>query len=162
MVEVRRPDYVFEEDKTVEIDWDSLTDQEIDDAVAMLNEERNYPEERYKMVVPDYANAFLEDCERAKADEYGFSLSDIFEYLEWSFEVNMDHLELLDAHSGIVKFSTGNYPFGGLEKFLITLRAFDLTPTEYFDGFTVDSIRWVSPIAYTTTELPDKTKSYLG
>tara|TARA_R110001599_G_scaffold318898_1_gene528612 strand:+ start:12863 stop:13213 length:351 start_codon:yes stop_codon:yes gene_type:complete len=86
----------------------------------------------------------------------------IFNYIEFDFEVDMDKLEKFNAQSGIVECSTGNYPFGGLERFLITLRAYGLTSTECFDGFNICEYEWNSNFEYNTTELPERTKAYLN
>ncbi|WP_026776125.1 hypothetical protein [Polaribacter sp. Hel_I_88] len=82
-------------------------------------------------------------------------------YLEYGFEVNLDLLERCEIGGGIVKISTGNYPFGGLERFMITLKAFKLAPFEYFDGFNLCAINWVSDVEYDANILSEKTKEYL-
>ena len=82
--------------------------------------------------------------------------------MEYGFEVDLDNLEKINERSGVVEFSTGNYPFGGIERFLITLRAFDLIPTECFDGFNICEFDWLSDFEYNTINLPEKTKAYLN
>ena len=168
MVKVRQPCFKFEENEGPEFDWDGMTQAEVDDAVQKLSDflDQAPEERRYLALIPDYANEFLEgylqgDNEKLGALGIPEALS-IFNYLEFDFEVDMDKLEKLNEQLGIVKFSTGNYPFGGLERFLITLRAYDLTPTECFDGFNICALEWSSNFEYNTVELPERTKVYLN
>ena len=72
----------------------------------------------------------------------------IFNYLEFGFDVDLNCLEVFKKDKGIIKFSTGNFPFGGLERFFITLKAFQLIPIECFDGFSVNQIDWKSDFDY--------------
>ncbi|MDW7691875.1 hypothetical protein R9C00_15970 [Flammeovirgaceae bacterium SG7u.111] len=162
MVEVRQPGYKFKEEDGPEIDWDSLTDQEMTEVIDKLFEE---PEViRYKEFIPDYAHQFLGSYvgfENERAGDFGFETSEIFNYLEFSFEVELDNLERKNENDGLIEFSTGNFPFGGIERFLITLKAFDIRPAEYFDGFAIHEVDWTSDFAYDTIELPGKTSQYL-
>ena len=82
-------------------------------------------------------------------------------YLECGFEVDLNCLEEQQGNIGIAKFSTGNYPFGGLERFIMVLHAFDILPTECFDGFAINQFKWTSNFDYDLIELPEKTKQYL-
>ena len=82
-------------------------------------------------------------------------------YLEYSFEVDLDALDKLKEDVGIIKLSTGNYPFGGLERFFMTLKAFDLSPIECFNGFNVFEFDWTSEFDYDGIILSEKTKRYL-
>lgn len=169
MVKTRTPGFNFQEDEdSLEIDWESLTTQkEIDDAVEELS---NYldksPEfHRFQKVFPLYAQEYLEKYLQNESEKHELlSVSEtvsIFNYLEVGFEVDMVQLERQDKKHGLIEFSTGNFPFGGLERFLITLNAFHLTPTEYFDGFSICELQWSSPFEYSTTKFPKKTKKYL-
>ncbi|WP_338395474.1 hypothetical protein [Fulvitalea axinellae] len=120
--------------------------------------------ERYKTFIPDYADTFLEsffEFDQERAGGLGFNKSNILNYLEHSFEVDLNNLEKQNENKGIVEFSTGNYPFGGIERFLITLKAFDLVPEECFDGFSVVAFDWVNEFEFNTIELPDRTEEYL-
>ena len=167
LVNVRQPGYQFP-DNSPEIDWDSKqTQDEVDIAVKKLNDYLDIAPEvhRRQAFIPDYATTHLEKY--IKADNYKLealglqNVDAIFNYLEHGFEVDMDHLEKIDRNIGIIRFSTGNYPFGGIERFIITLKAFGLTPTECFDGFAISKIEWISDTEYKTTELQEKTKVYL-
>ena len=70
-------------------------------------------------------------------------------------------MDKLNEDVGIIKLSTGNYPFGGLERFFMTLKAFDLSPIECFNGFTVFEFEWTSEFEYEGIILSEKTKRYL-
>ena len=167
MVNVRKPNYEFPDDSP-KIDWDSKqTQEEVDIAVKELSDYLDIAPEihRRKAFIPDYAITYLEkyiNADNAKLEALGLqNVDSIFNYLEYGFEVDIDNLEKLNANSALINFSTGNYPFGGIERFIITLKAFGLTATECFDGFTISKIEWLSDIEYKTTELPEKTKAYL-
>tara|TARA_R110000796_G_scaffold71409_3_gene162069 strand:+ start:58979 stop:59560 length:582 start_codon:yes stop_codon:yes gene_type:complete len=168
MVEVRQSGFKFEEEEGPDFDWDSMTQAEVDDAVKKLSAFLDQPpeERRYLTLIPDYVNEFLEGYLQRDNERLGTlgiqEVLSIFNYLEVDFEVDMERLENVNEQSGIVEFSTGNYPFGGLERFLITLKAYGLTPTEYFDGFNICAIEWSSNFEYHTTELPETTKAYLN
>ncbi|WP_405563773.1 hypothetical protein [Polaribacter sp. Asnod6-C07] len=149
----------YEEEK-LEIDWETATEEEID---AYFDEDR--PKRKlFDTLFPEYAKQFLEryfSLENAKSqliNEYNLSL---LNYLEDGFEVNLDSLEKTENNKGIVKFSTGNYPFGGIDRFLMTLKAFDLQPTECFGGFDVFEFNWTSDFEYEAQILEEKTKLYL-
>lgn len=167
MDEVRQPGFKFI-DEGPEFDWDSMkTQEEVDAAVEELNDFLDTEPEarRYKEIIPSYVNVFLEKFLQIDNEKLGsLGIHDalsLFNYLETGFEVDMDTLEKINEHSGIVNFSTGNYPFGGMERFLVTLKAYNLLPTECFDGFTICKFEWRSDFEYTSTQLPEKTKEYL-
>lgn len=168
MVAIRQPNFEFEEEEPLDFDWDNMTEKEIEEAVNKLSEigdDDIQATKRYEMLIPDYANNIIESftkLDQDKAGSFGFDKMGIFNYLEYSFEVDFDKLESLNKTNGIVEFSTGNYPFGGMERFLITLKAFDLEPTEYFDGFSIFELNWETDYKYNSIELPEKTKLYLN
>lgn len=148
----------FEEKDDVEVLSDEWTDR-------LYNGNSKAIQKRYEKIIPEYALKYLRaytgfDAERA--EHFAFGMRDIFNYLESNFEVNLDDLKKLDETTGIVKFSSGNYPFGGMERFIITLKAFGLLPTECFNGFTIYKFDWVSEYEHEGIELPDKTKTYLA
>jgi len=167
MDNVRKPNYEFP-DYSPKIDWNSKqTQEEVDIAVKELNDYLDIAPEvhRRKAFIPDYANAYLEKYIKADNDKLeGLGLQNadsIFNYLEYGFEVDIDSLNKTDEHHAIIKFSTGNFPFGGIERFIITLKAFGLKATQCFDGFVISKIEWLSEIEYKTNKLPEKTKTYL-
>ena len=60
-----------------------------------------------------------------------------------------------------MEFSTGNFPFGGMERFLMVLKAYDLVPVECFNGFTIYEFDWISEFEHNAIELSEKTIKYL-
>lgn len=165
MVMVRQPNFEFEEDKVPEFDWGNLTKEETAAALEKIDEffDIDAEDRRYKELFPAYADENLKSyikSDKEIAGAYGFDLKGIFNYLEYSFEVDMNNLKKLNETSGLVAFSTGNYPFGGLERFVMTLKAFDLIPFECYNGFTIHTFEWINPFKYEGKELPEKTKIY--
>ena len=149
MFAVRTADYIPKENEL-----------EIDD----FKDEDKTKIELFKTLIPVYASEVL--CNYFYFDNTKSILSNedklsYINYLEYGFEVNLDLLERCKNGGGIVKISTGNYPFGGLERFMITLKAFKLAPFECFDGFNVCALHWVSDVEYEATILSEKTKEYL-
>ena len=168
MVDIRQPDFKFVENDP-EFDWDSMqTQEEVDAAVKELSDYLDQEPEahRYKELIPDYVAELLDNyiqADNEKLESLGIqNVLSVFNYLEYGFEVDLDNLEKINERSGVVEFSTGNYPFGGIERFLITLRAFDLIPTECFDGFHICEFEWLSDFEYNTINLPEKTRAYLN
>lgn len=175
MVKTRQIGFEFEEElesEEPEYDWENMTDDEFQKTMSIWSEGTSEskpiltPEmKRYKQLIPDYANNFLESYlgfDKKRAGVFGFNALGIFNYLEFTFEVDMDNLEKLNEDIGIVEFSTGNYPFGGIERFLMTLKAFDLIPTECFNGFIIYEFDWTSDYLHDVIELTEKTKQYLA
>lgn len=167
MVAVRQPDHRFEDDEGPDFNWDGMTQKEVDAALEILNTFLDEAPEarRYKSLIPEYAHLFIGHYLQGTHQTVGTldidDMLSLFNYLEYGFEVDMNRLEKLEVGFGIVEFSTGNYPFGGLERFFITLKAFGLIPTECFDGFTIATLEWESAFEYTASKLPEKTKQYL-
>lgn len=169
MVKCRDYNFKFEEPEEEEIDWNSLSEEEMD---RILDEEEeremnpNYLETKLiKEIIPQYAMDFLQtfaDYDQQVAGNFGFDLDGILNYLINDFEVDLDQLKLTDNSNGILEFSTGNYPFGGLERFFIALKAYDFIPYECFNGFEVHSLTWSSNFKYEVQEFPEKTKEYLS
>jgi len=155
MVQVRQPGFQFD-DEGPEFDWDNMTKDEVDVALKKLNtylDEQVEPEKyRCKALFPDYVNSFLKTYLRAEYENFDLEnepdVVPIFNYLEYSFEVDMNNLKKTNKHMGIVEFSTANYPFGGMERFIITLAAYDLKPVTCFDGYNVCDFSWTSQFKY--------------
>ena len=159
MLEVRLPGFEFE-DKMSKVNWERITQDEID---IFFNE--SPPETtRYKELFPIYANKFLEEYLQYDMDRgeiFEKDVLSILNYLEFGFEVDMDNLEKINENLGLVEFSTGNFPYGGMERFLMVLKAFDLTPLECYNGFTIYEFDWTSDFEHDAIDLPEKTKEYL-
>lgn len=169
MVTVRQPDYVFEEEIEPEIDWDNLKEDEVEAAIQKLNDygdSDKFALKRYQELIPSYASSYIEKyLEHTQEKTTPISESDavsIMNYLEWDFEVNMDQLEKTESNMAAVKFSTGNLPFGGLDRFIMTLKAYDLVSTECFNGFSIIDFNWINDFEFETKELQEKTKIYLN
>jgi len=168
MVKIRQPDFEFEEEEAPQFDWDKMAQEEINEALEKLFEFNNQGKsefKRYQKFIPDYANSFLEKYLGLDNEHLGslgvLDTTSILNYLEYGFEVDMNDLEKQNAKQGIVKFSTGNYPFGGLERFFMVLKAFALLPIECYNGFTIYEFEWVSEFEYNSIEQPEKTRKYL-
>ncbi|GGG95840.1 hypothetical protein GCM10011416_11890 [Polaribacter pacificus] len=160
---VRAPGFQFAEEEGPVIDWDDKqTDEEVAAAVAEISEflDQKPEERRCKELLPKYVLSFFEnylkeDNEKLQALGVQDMLS-LFNYLEFGFEVELDALTKIDENSGRVDFSTANYPFGGLERFIICLKAYGLSATECYDGFAVNQIVWSSAFEYKLIEVPEE------
>lgn len=169
MVKCRDYSHQFEEPEEEEVDWNNLSEEEMD---RILDEDMeretnsNYLETKLiKELIPIDAMDFLKSFaayDQKYAGTFGFNLGGILNYLIVDFEVDLDQLFKVDSLEGIVEFSTGNYPFGGLERFLMTLKAYELIPYECFNGFEVHNLHWTSDFEYEVKELPEKTKEHLA
>ena len=144
----------------LEIDWDTATEEQID---AFMDEDT--PKlNLYNNLFPEYAQLFIAryfTYDHAKSVLVNEDKVSFINYLEYSFEVDLDALDKLNEDVGIIKLSTGNYPFGGLERFFMTLKAFDLSPIECFDGFNIFEFDWTSEFEYEAIILSEETKEYL-
>lgn len=161
MKQVREPDFEFEEEEIPEIDWANTTPEEID----RIMDESDPELKRYKDFIPDYANTFLESYlsfDHSRVQIYKEDVLSILNYLEFGFEVDMDSLESINENECLIEFSTGNFPFGGLDRFLMVLKAFDFIPYECFNGFTIFTFNWISKFEYDGIEDSEKTKAYLN
>lgn len=163
MVMVRQPNFVIEDDEPPEFDWDHMTAQESEVAIETLLDycERDKLDfMRFQKLIPNYASVYLESYYKQDSDNVEpLSESDsnaILNYLEYGFEVDLNKLQNPTKDLSIVEFSTGNFPFGGLERFLMTLKAFDLLPVECFDGFSALRLDWTTEFEYDSTVLPEK------
>lgn len=169
MLNVRQPSFEFEEEPPLEFDWDNMTQEEVNEATEKILDscDQNVIEiKRYQKFIPPYAHQFLESYlqrDNNKLGELGVLDSrSLLNYLEYGFEVFFTKLDSENNHYGIVTFETDNYPFGGLERFIMTLLAFEITPTECFNGFTVNKFEWLPNSEYHWVELPEQTQDYLN
>ncbi|MEO9570571.1 MAG: hypothetical protein ABJH82_02890 [Polaribacter sp.] len=167
LVAVRKPDFDFE-DEVPEFDWNNMNEKEMEEAlkkIDLASDKDALELKRYKNVIPEYANSFFKKYFQIDNDKLGNfgvqELLSIFNYLEFGFEVDLNNLEIVNNSNGIIEFSTGNFPFGGLERFFITLKAFSLIPTQCFDGFSVNDIKWETDFEYDFVELKKETEVYI-
>jgi len=168
MVKLRQPNFKLEDEYPPEFDWDNLTEQETANAIETILdycEQDKLDFKRYQNLIPNYARLYFGSYIKQDYDNtIPLSESDaiaLLNYLEHGFEVDLDKLEKLNEGLNILEFSTGNFPFGGLERFIMTLRAYNLIAVEYFDGFKVSKLNWLSPYEYHSIVLPEQTKAYL-
>lgn len=174
MQETRQDGYQFEDvqptnnkEDQPDPDWENMTDEDYQkyfDAILEVKEDTSQIK-RYDRFIPEYANGFIESYiayDKTEAGNFSYEKMDIFNYLEVAFEVDMNHLEVFIDKTGVVEFSTGNFPYGGMERFIFTLKAFDLTPIECFDGFSVFGFDWKSDFVFESIESAEKTKEYLA
>lgn len=168
LVDVRQPNFEFNEE-IPDFNWSNMNDKEVEEAIEIIDasfDDEAIALKRYDEVIPNYANLFFKKYFKIDNDKIGNlgiqEVLSIFNYLEFGFEVDLNKLEVLDKNISIVEFSTGNFPFGGLERFFITLKAFNLIPIECFDGFSVNQIDWESDFKFNFIELQEQTKIYLG
>lgn len=168
LVDVRQPDFDFE-DEVPDFDWDTLNESEVEDALKKIDEsldDEALTLKRYEKLIPNYATSIFKKYFQIDNDKLGNlgvqEVLSIFNYLEFGFDVDFNNLELLNDDNGIVQFSTGNFPFGGLERFFVTLKAFNIIPEECFDGFSVNQINWDSEFLYDFMELQKETEVYIN
>lgn len=159
MCAIREPGYQEKED-SLTIDWETASEEEID---AFMDEDRQKIE-LFNRLFPEYAKQFLGNYfsyDNSKSILVNEDIISFFNYLEYGFEVDLNALDQLNNKEGIVKFSTGNFPYGGMERFLMTLKAFELHPKECFDGFEVYQFDWISDYEHEAIDLPDKKVKYI-
>jgi hypothetical protein len=168
LVDVRQSDFDFE-DEVPDFDWDIMNESEVEEAQKKIDEsldDEALALKRYKKVIPNYATSIFKKYFQIDNDKLGNlgiqEVLSIFNYLEFGFEVDFNNLELLNDDNGIIQFSTGNFPFGGLERFFVTLKAFNIIPAECFDGFSVNQINWDSEFSYDFIELEKETEVYIN
>ncbi|MBU2926915.1 hypothetical protein [Winogradskyella psychrotolerans] len=153
----------MEDEEPPEFDWDHMTTEEIEAATDTLLDycERDTLDfMRFQKLIPHYASVFIQSFYKQDRNNVEILSKEdsnaILNYLEYGFEIDLDNLQNFKNNLSIVEFSTGNYPFGGLERFIMALRAFDLIPLECFDGFSASRLNWTSAFEYNSTPLPDK------
>lgn len=116
----------------------------------------------YKTYFPEYAQAYLEKYFEATDGTYYSkeeSLTGLFSYLDVDFEVEFTNLTFEDGF-GTITFAARSYPYGGLDRFLMVLKAFGFEPVECYNGFDVFEFQWESEYDYSANVLPEKTKAY--
>lgn len=157
---VREPNYTEPKDD-FKIDWNTATDAQIDDFF-----DENRPKKAlFDALFPTYTHSLINNYFTSDDASKNILRDDLkvcfINYLEYGFEVYLDGLEVKNNEEVIIKISTGNYPFGGLERFFIALKSFKLIPFECFDGFNIFQFNWISQIDYEEIILEKETKEYL-
>ena len=165
MIMTREPGFEFEEEEALHSDWDSTSNSEVYEDISTSLLATKHPEEerRWFALIPDYAQKYLASYlgyDMSRAGALSFSMLGILNYLEFSMEVEMNNLQIIKNLTGLVEFSALAYPYGGMERFLMVMKAFDLIPIECFNGFTVYEFDWVSEFTHEAIDLPEATRRY--
>ncbi len=116
----------------------------------------------WKKLIPHYAQNingtyYKDDLTDKPEDRWGFR--DMVSYLQFGFEVEFDYLEVKDRHARI-GFSAYAFPYGGMDRFLMFLKAYDCIPSESYNGFEVIRFQWQGDFEYEVTNHPEETKAY--
>lgn len=85
----------------------------------------------------------LVDCDDPKYDSKKAGFQQILQYLQVDLEVNFTACKKLEEAKGIVRFETGNYPYGGMDRLIYFIKTFDCVATEIYNGFDVNSVEWL-------------------
>lgn len=162
MVQVRQPGFNFEEEEP-EIDWDSMSPKEIDDMVEKISNPPDPEQARYDLLIPDYVKQFYEaflEFDSTRYGMFGFEPLQVFNYLEFGLEADLTKLQQFDEKTGIIEFAPYGYPYGGMDRLLMTMRAYEFTPIESYNGFDVIEFQWTDDFDYQVTEFPERTQKY--
>ncbi len=124
--------------------------------------EDSRPYSLWKKLIPPHAQNFIgayykDDLSDEPEHRWGFR--DMVSYLQFGFEVNFDYLEH-DKDRGRIGFSAYAFPYGGMDRFLMFLKAYHCIPTESYNGFEVIRFHWQGDFEYEVTEHPEETKAY--
>ncbi|MFT5891211.1 MAG: hypothetical protein ACI9Y7_001312 [Dokdonia sp.] len=126
--------------------------------------EESRPLEFWKETIPEYVKTFLQgfyNLENALSNLVRDSFKATVNYLEFGLEADFTGLTMVDATTARIDFEALGYPYGGMDRLLIFLKAFNCIPNEVFNGFSVCQLSWDTLYDYSATELPEKTATYL-
>lgn len=126
--------------------------------------EESRPLEFWEAVIPEYAKTFLQSfykVENSLSQLVRENFKATVNYLEFGLEVDFTGLIMVDVTTVRINFEALGYPYGGMDRLLIFLNAFDCIPNEVFNGFSVCQISWDTLYEYSATELPEETATYL-
>ncbi len=136
------------------------------DVLYMIKpKEEGKPIDFWLRLIPDYVKRFLaeyykEDQNSGEMAPYSFTAT--INYLEFGLEVDFNNLTQPSPNTGKLEYSALAFPYGGMERLLIFLKAYGLIPNETYNGFAVNQLKWESSFICEATELPDKTTAYLA
>lgn len=120
------------------------------------------PMELWKTLIPPYAQEFIGryyQDDLSQESEYRWGFTDIVTYMQFGMEVEFDFLNI-EVGTARIGFSAYAYPYGGMDRFLIFLKAYECIPTEAYNGFEVIEFHWEDDFGYSVTEYPEKTALY--
>lgn len=126
--------------------------------------EESKPIEFWQEIIPPYAKLFLQGFykeENILSPLIHESFKSFINYLEFGLEADFIDVTAINSTKSQVRFVALGYPYGGMDKLMIFLKAFDCIPYEIFNGFSVCSLSWNTTYEYSAIELPEKTKAYL-
>lgn len=117
----------------------------------------------WSKTIPEYAKEvfreyYKEEKTERDIDSYGFKAT--INYIEFGLEVDLDNLIELENGQARLEYTALAFPYGGMDRLLLFLVAYDLIPLESFNGFSVIEFNWVSKFQYDWKELEEKTESY--
>jgi len=101
-------------------------------------------------LLPDYVKRYYR---MRKLDRANTNFKNMVEYLQWGLEANLDDLKKTGEDIGRLDFSTGNYPYGGMDRLMVFVNAFDCRPIEIYNGFNVNSVSWISKFNFECQEI---------
>jgi hypothetical protein len=126
--------------------------------------EESKPLEFWEETIPEYAKMFLQEfytLENALSPLVRENFISTVNYLEFGLEVDFTGLIMVNATTTRINFEALGYPYGGMDRLLIFLKAFDCIPNEVFNGFSICQISWDTLYDYSAIELPEETATYL-
>ena len=105
VIMTREPGFAFEEEEALQNDWNSMSKKEIEQDISesFLFDKQSKEERRYLALISDYDQRYLasylgRDIDRAAA--LSFTILRIFNYLEFSTEVEMNNLQIIRDKTG--------------------------------------------------------------
>ncbi len=118
----------------------------------------------WEETIPEYAKTFLQrfyKLENALSPLVRENFKATVNYLEFGLEADFTNLTMINATTASIGFQALGYPYGGMDRLLIFLKAFDCIPNEVFNGFSVCQLSWDTLYDYSSLDLPKKTATYL-
>lgn len=88
-------------------------------------------------------------------------IASLFSYLDVDMEVDFTDL-ILEQSKATLKFEARSYPYGGMDRLLMVIKALGGQPIESYNGFEVFEFEWTSEYDYEPIVLHQKTKVYLS
>lgn len=125
--------------------------------------EESKPIEFWQEMIPNYAKDFLGgyyEEEKALSMLIPASFTDTINYLEFGLEVDLEGLVQVDETKIRLDYTALSFPYGGMDRLMIFLKAYDCIPCEAYTGFSVVKLNWTSAYDYEATELAEETQLY--
>lgn len=164
LVKVRTLEQTQTKSDLSSINWDTLDQNDMDALLDDFMDEDAPLRNKYTALLPSYVQTFIEkqwQHEYQDITDFDEQKINLYSYLETDFEVEFKELQKINTSKGIITFETGNFPFGGLDRFIMVLQAYKLVPEQCYNGFTVFKFHWKSVYEFEAIELPEETAEYL-